>query len=365
MATIVDNQNIIDNMGLREGDEVDFLFRTNLGDSRAEKMSLLKKEDPVHSQNLRTQTYNLHFIGKEYYADKQTLVQQSFKDIPGSAAIQKIFGQYIGGAVRLLESSIGPISKESGYIVSAQNPFKAINDIKRRLTYGGTKSGSTYFFKDKDGHVLGPLEKMFSDLQSQQTFIQKNTWGQHWTDHFTAMNAIISARAEIASATGMTDAPAAMVQEKTVFDFQTKSKIVEKMAAKIGAGVLAGLPNLGLDFGKGRHGGKPNYMTMDGSSSPASTHPSAKAERESLYQALVMNGPLLTIKVPIQTGILCTVGKGITAKFIPPMGDQNTASKYSAGGEMLVLDLVHELHLDDRMMNGTTSMKCAKGGEAK
>lgn len=152
-----------------------------------------------------------------------------------------------------------------------------------------------------------------------------------------------------------------------MFDLLTNKLVYNVKAAQVLAGKVAGTPATAF-LGSiasgmaGGHGGQQNYYAVDSSKIPVEN--TRQTEREKLYQALVKNGPQQTIKVPIQSGAKCTVGKGIYAKLIPPVGDLTgeQLGPQQAGGLMLVVDLMHELMLDDSQMSGTTTMRGVKGG---
>ena len=135
------------------------------------------------------------------------------------------------------------------------------------------------------------------------------------------------------------------------------------MASQAGLGQLAGAIN-GLTgaISFGSHGGLPNYQTMDSAHNDKQTDRSDKTERERVYAAAAKDGPKLTVKVPIQGGINCTVGKGVFLKLIPAMGDQNDVKLSAAGGMALITDLCHELSAQDKQVNGTTTFQTMKGG---
>lgn len=364
-AVVLDKNNLLVNMNLQGGEFCSVSFDSG-GYVYSANYMLFAVHGEKSTSSLRVQSYNMQMIGPSYFKDRAETVQQSFQHIPATSAISQIHSQYIGEGLRILMPSIGPISQQS-YIVSGKKPFTAINDIAKRCVYPGAKSGNTLYFRDRDSFVLAPLEQLFNTMGSQQTFIQKSTWGAHWQDIALATHAIIAARAEVDynknGSAGARDASKAKRQSKKVFDWRTKKKMIDKGVSDISAGNFAGAAALaGSFFGSlAGQGGIANYMTMDGANLPAATDPSAKTEEEQLYSALFRNGPMLTIKVPINSGIDVTVGKGITANLIPPIGDTN-AGRSHVGGRMLVTDLCHEIYADSKMMNGTTTMQAAKGG---
>lgn len=324
---------------------------------------LLSIDGMQDSKSHRAQVYTLNFVGPQYYQDKSNIVQQAFKSIPGTQVIQKIHQQYLSGGLKVLAQSLGPISKEQSHIVSSKNPIAAIRDVQKRLSYGQYKSGSTVYFHDKNGLNLGPLEGYFAQLSAQEQFIQKTTWGADFVkDAAESYHSIMAVRVDAKEgsfASGASGAASAS-QEKNVFDFLTK-KATKKMTGSVASGIGQLSNFVGLFGSVGGHGGFPNYHVMDGSRTDSGTDPSVKTERERVLHAVTVDGPTISIKVPIQTGINCTVGKGIFAKLLPAIGDVKTSKYSEIGGLMMVVDLSHEIAVDDTTTQGTTTMKCAKG----
>lgn len=369
--TIIDNNNLIDNMQIK-GKPVSISFDAGDGLIYDAELYVLKIHGEKSAQSLRSIIYDVECIGEEYFQDKKALVQQSFKHITGTQAVQRLHDQFIGGnSLRILSQSMGPLSLQP-YTISSVKPFKAISDIRKRLIYPQYPTGLTLYYRDRESHVLGPLEALFDQLSAQQEFFQESTWGKNWFDVVRAQNAIISAIAESDDENGdgagrgsLKDISDKQYQEKKVFDWRTKSLKINKKAKKISPGKLMGALE---DFGSllqglpGGHGGKPNYMTMDSSHLPAQQDPSNKTEEEQLYRALVKNGPRINVKVPCQSGFQCTVGKGVQLNLLPPIGDVDDIGPNLASGLYLVTDLVHILASDDRQMTGVTCMTCAKGG---
>ncbi len=366
--TIVDNNNVLNLAGenLMPGDPASFAFDVGEGKVFECELVLMQMKGNHSSESGRTQVYEVDLIGQEYYNDRSNIVQQSFKGIPTTAAIGAIHSQYIGGALNILMASAGPISLQS-HIISGDKPFKAIADLRKRLNFAGIMSGNALYFKNQDGHQLAPLELLLASASPQEEFIQKTTWGVNWFDAVEAQRAIISATAEVleGGAGGNQDVAAAANQGKQVFDMKSKSRKVDKMAGGVSpGGVIGSVAGIlkGFAGAVGGHGGLPNYQVMDGSNLPEALDPSMKTEAERLMRAIFKNGPMVTVKVPIQGGINCTVGKGAFYKLLPPMGDSKNFMDNKLSGLYLVTELSHQLHLDDKTMNGVTVMQAARGG---
>lgn len=366
---IYDNNNLIDNMQLVGGEPCYFCLDAGDGKIYEANLNVLKVHGERSSQSLRTMVYDVDLIGPEYFKDKSSIVQHSFKGIPGTQAIQLLHSKFFGTGLRLLSQSLGPISKQS-HIVSALKPFKAINDIRKKLLYAQYQTGNTLYYRDKEGHVLGPLEQLFSQLSPQANFIQKTTWGHNYfQDVVAAQYAIIAVQANVdfsdSGRGGMKNISAAKTQEKKVFDFRTKKLVTNVMASAVSPGkVIGSAIGLGaaiINSVAGGHGGFPNYMTMDSDHHSVQTHHSQKTERERLYNAMILDGPALTVKVPIQGGLDCTVGKGCNLNLIPSTGDINPGLT-DASGLYLITDICHEVIASDQQMTGTTTFQCVRGG---
>lgn len=365
-AVFIDNQNALGN--IVKGDKLEFVMDMGYGKIREGVLHVLNTEKTEPNQSLRANHVIMNFIDGIYYKDEATLVQHAFgPGIIGSQAIASLAQQYLGESVKVLATSLGPLSKES-HVISSLKPFTAINRIKEGLTYAQSKTGTSLFFKDKTGLILSPLETLFQQMSPQQTFIQKTTWGANWYDIGDAFNSIMMSTIEIdPEKNGQDHTTAKIKQEQQVFDLRTKQLVINNMASQIGLGKVAGsasaiISGLQQFANISRHGGVPNYQIMDTAKFNPATHSSAKTMQERLYQGMIQNGPIISIKVPIQSGIECTVGKGIIAKLLPPAGDYSGYTSSSVGGLMLVTDLCHEFNNTDKKVKATTTLRCAKGG---
>lgn len=368
-ATITDNNNLLESMQLTGGEPCSFVIDAGDGRMYEASMTVLAVKGEKLTQGGRTVMYEINLVGNEYFADKQNLLQQSFKGISGTQAIAKIHQNFFGTPLKILAESLGPISLQS-YIVSSKKPMTAISDIMKRLNFAQFNSGNVLYFRDAKEAVLAPMEALFSNMSAQQQFFQENTLGKNWFDIVRAENAIIAAIASVetnkSGRGGMDKIAGAAAQEKKVFDFRTKNVVVDLPARKIAEGIVTGQA-LGLlapilNGMMGGHGAQPNYMTMDSSHLPTELDQSNGTEQERLYRAMIGNGPALTVKVPIQSGILCTVGKGADLKLLPAIGDLDNVYPNSMSGMYLITQLCHDCAADDRMVQATTTFECVRGG---
>jgi hypothetical protein len=370
---VVDNVNLIDNLGLVGGEVVSFAFDAGEGQIYENRLHLLAVHGEQVQNGGRAHRYTMELVGPEYFANRQNQVQQSFRGGTGTSAIQQIHNRFIQGPLRILAASLGPLSQHA-YVVSSRPPFTAIDEIRRRLTYAQYRTGNTLYYRDRDGHVLGPLEHLFSNLAGP-TFIQEQTWGKNWFDVIRAQNAIIAAAASLDGnrensnngRIGMQNVSAAAVQEQRVFDFRTRQEVIRRIASRIGAGRVTGAvgsllsPILGQFLGQGGHGGLANYQTTDSANVLTANDPTRDTMTTRLYSAIAGNGPGITFKVPIQSGLALTVGGGANLRLLPPMGDLNILQN-RASGLYLVTNLTHTIALDARQFMATTTAEGIRGG---
>lgn len=354
---IVDRTNMINGMQLMGGDPINFAFDGG-GEVYESEQFILTINGEASTQNGRTIIYTITAATEAYFKDRANLVQQSFLQQQHTSAAQQIHSQFIGGNLFVAMPSMGMIAKKDigSYISSNVKPFKAIEDILRRATYGAYKSGSTVYFQDKEGHVIAPLEHLFATLAPQQVFEQRATWGSDWRHIFTATNAIIAAQTIIdenknSGRAGSQQLAAASSQALNVYDMKDKGLIVSKAAQAFSSGPMSRFA--------AKNGGIVNTLMMDSARNDPSQDPAQNRIQENLFQAKIKDGVNYLIKVPIQSGIQVTIGQGIDARLIPPSGDQNTG--YNAiGGLMLVADLCHECFFDDRQVQATTTMRAVQ-----
>jgi len=76
---------------------------------------------------------------------------------------------------------------------------------------------------------------------------------------------------------------------------------------------------------------------------------------------LFQNGPMMRVKVPVQSGMYVTVGKGVQLNLLPPMGDFDGYGSSDMSGQYLVTEVCHELQLVNKSVQATTTMNCARG----
>jgi len=371
-ATIAvnDSGNIINNLKLRGGEEVTFAVDNGMQNENSIYEStqyIMSIEETERQDNYRTMYYIIRTASESFFKNRANIVQNAFQLIPGTSAAEQIHNQYVGGdaGLQIPLPSLGLIAKQEsgGYNTNNKKPFKAIRDLIENLSYGAVQTGSTVYFRDRRSYVIAPLEYLFMTMGSQETFEQRQTWGQHWTDTFTTYNAIIHATTKINEDQGkqrgaISNIMAAASAMNNVFDRALGQEVVISAmgAAAAQFGAAAGVGDV-KKFITGRMGGLPNVHETDSRRLAPGTDQQLNMVAQNAFQAKVKDGTNYLIKVPVQTGFNVTVGKGITAKLLPPIGDSNQNTAQYLDNQMLVAEVNHECYFDDREVMGTTTMR--------
>ncbi len=338
---LIDNNNLLDNMKLRGGEPCSFAFDGGDGYVYEQTLNVFSVHGNKSKAGGRAMQYDIVLIGPEYYRDKEQIVQHPFKMMTGTAAASAIHNRYIGGGLNIIMGSMGMMFKEPGTIKS-HKPFKAMDEIRQRLCFPGN-DGNCLYFKNKFGHQFGPLAAFMAAASSGgQKFIQKTTWGRNFIkDTFEAQAAILFAAADVSDqkpgSAGSQQGGEAKNPNKTVYDNRLK-----KITQKINPG----------------GGGMANFFMHDGALVDAAVAPFAKRGQEGITRAGVMDGPMMTVSVPIQTGLNVTAGGGCELSLLPPIGDLGQPLGPSImSGNYMIADLEHKCFLDDRIMNATTTFQ--------
>lgn len=371
-VTILDNNNVINNLRLRGGEPISFAFDGGGGRTYSCDHFITSISDSKQSQNKRAVIYTIQTVGPSFMYDRANLVQRSDVNIPGSAVIQSIFGQFLSGDAPLnIFPSLGLIAKTEigGFVTANKKPFTAIGDIAKRLTYGGYKTGSTVFFRNRDEYVVAPLEHLFATASPQEFYEQRSTWGSEWHHVFTSTNAIIQAatinKGENDSGIGgATNLAMAAGGALNLFDIAKGEEAIPAMFGQIAKAIGSGADIGGVSrFVRGKLGGIQNVLQMDGRRNDPSQDQSLNAVQENMFKAQVKDAPQYLIKVPIQTGLNATVGRGVRAKLLPPNGDGSKGAQ-RLPENFLVADLCHECFFDKREVQATTTLRIVALGYA-
>ena len=318
-------------------------------------MTVLKMKGEPAPGTLKFQVYTIDFVGPEYWGDRLNTVRNAFQNLQGTAAIAAIWGQYIKTPFSVDSGSSGMIgSNAQSHTENGKKPFTAMYDIMKMLAGG---QGNWLLYHDNQSARINQLQTMLSNSMSpgatQQYFIQSETWGALFNNPGIYQTIIV---AQLQAGRG--DGGYASASQLSKFASQSLSvfdvglgKIVMNGMNIITSGAVGALSGAGSQYG-----GRDNRQVTNSAGIANAIAPFTKTVGEGWFSAQVRNGPQLALKVPLQTGLNVTVGKGINASLLPP----STGPIINTGIlnlNWMVCDLCHEIYQDDRELNATTNMQ--------
>jgi prepilin-type processing-associated H-X9-DG protein len=362
-ADVLDNVpgGLIKSLDLKPGDPIEFSFDSVENQPYDGKVYLSGIDKDKKKNNLRSTSYVIDGIGPAWFRDQQSIVKQSYQFIPATQVMASIHNNYVGGdaPLRILDQSIGPVDQEA-YRVFGIKPFKAIENLMARATYGSVKTGTTMYYRDQNSYVLSPLETLFKQLQAQETFFQDNTLGRYITDFDKAKITITQIAAHVDQTNpgrqGANKVAAASSQGVGHFNLRSSKNTIlqakKMITSQLGQAIRGGTP----------HGGRANYFMFDPSKLSKEQQEFQKVRDENAYKAQFINGTNFTVMVPINNGTKLTVGKGVGLKLLAPQGDLSTYAGSDQSGVYMVTTLVHALTFGDTLTNGFTCFECSDDG---
>ncbi len=349
---LLDCNNFIDPLKLRGLDPIQLSFDAPPnGKSYDVTVYILSIQAEVSPENLKCIAYTIAYVSSEFFTDRANLVQES--TTPGTTGValsHKIWGEC--GFTPSLRAPVQDTPLQDGnqpFHIDYTHPFTAISQIRDAMNFPAYPEGNVLLYRDNVQQNLVPLKYLFDTMSSQQTFKQSTTWGKSWKDQFDADNLIIDAKQQTrGSGTVGTGGGAAGGHDLAATAMQGQRKY-DAILGKLTNNEIFGGGGSGL-------GGSPNLMGVNSDNRAAAMDFSAKVRTERNYAALVKAAPQYNIRVPLRTGINCTVGKGATFNLLPAGGDQFAVSG-SAAALMLISDLIHEVFFDLRLVKGTTTFQ--------
>ena len=320
-------------------------------------MTVLKMKGEPAPGTLKFQVYTIDFVGPEYWGDRLNTVRNAFPGTTGTAQIQALWSQYIKTPFNVDSSSSGIMgSKAQSHTENGKKPFTAMYDIMKMLAGG---MGNWLLYHDNSSARINQLQSMLDNSMSssQQNFIQSETWGALFNNPGIYQTIIVAqlqaGRGDGGYSSGAQVAKFAS-QSLSVFDLGLGKILMDGMSniTSAAGGALQGVLGQGSQYG-----GRDNRQITNSAGIANAIAPFTKTVGEGAYSAAVRNGPQLALKVPLQTGLNVTVGKGINASLLPP----STGPIINSGIlnlNWMVCDLCHEIYQDDRELNATTNMQC-------
>jgi hypothetical protein len=351
--TLQDDNNVINSLGLVGGEAVQFQFSGGTGLDYDQTLYILSMDGQPSNNNLRSVTYTIQLIGPEYFGDKANMIQKAFPGMTGTSIIQDIHSMFLSSSIAIPVPSTGLLGEKNSWVASSPKPFKAINDVRKIVTFGGM-SGANVYYRDRYKANLVPVEYLFQGSGGPR-YVQRNTWGSDWRNIFGGYDAILAASTGInqgASRGGVRAIASASQGERKVTDiFSTKKTFDDAISG-------SGFSNL-LSSITGGHGGQQNFPSFDSTRIPKQNVRDTGKERS--YMAEIASRPQVTIRVPFQTGVASIAGGGCEINLIPPTGDLTAGvSADRVSGSFMICDLMHEIVPGDKDVQGTTTLRAVR-----
>jgi hypothetical protein len=108
-------------------------------------------------ENNKNQVYALKFISDEFIKQNKTKIFKTFKDMPYSEMVEKIYDEYIRVDNEIV---IEETLYDQHYCVSNQSPIEAINTICSRSISKDVNSKAFVFYENLEGFVFSSIGKM-------------------------------------------------------------------------------------------------------------------------------------------------------------------------------------------------------------
>lgn len=372
-AIILDDALVVDDLKLVGGETVSFDVVAAGGKRYSATGQLFSIKKDNSTKNKRMLMYEMWFVDSPYVNERANLVKKSYSNVLGTDIISNIGSEFLKDNIRIPVSSLGLLFTKNPHVIDGAKPLKAIDDMRKQITFGAYPSGISTFFHDKRGMVVAPVEYLLEQAEKTvATYIEKANWGAMWTDTLTATHAIVDYTTNTdqneQGRIHIHEIAAALKQERKVLNAKTNKTIVNQPATFVSIPKVLGTamqqlggssPMIG-QAGAAQFGGKHNNIKVDTDKIPLSAV--RQTDREQLLRAMLDNAPQIYVKVPIQGGLDATVGAGVFLDIIPPQGARPAAS-YNVSeltGPALVCECTHEIH-NDNLLSSTT-MRCLKGG---
>jgi len=363
---VYDTNNIVNNLRLQGGEPAKIAFDTTTGRVYEADLKVASINNENSTQGLRTQAFKINLIGQAFLANQTMRIQQAFQNIIGTAAIQNIHNRMnLTDGSLSVSASRGFIGEREPYIVSNQRPHDAIQDIRTRLTHDRFRTGAYTYFRDNESYHLKPLEELFANLNPVEKFTHSATMGASYLDIFRQTHNIIGYMGSASFTNGGRFSVADLLRTGAgarVSTFNTLGAAYQQGQRRTPAqGTVAGTPIAPQDTQTGTD--RTFALFAHDPRLEQFSKLAEKSDAEQRYVNQIQNAFTCTIQVMIESGINCTVGKGVFAEIAQPIGDvRNPSGVNLVGGNMLVVNLRHHIKMYDSNPRATTIMELAKGG---
>lgn len=289
------------------------------------------------------------------------------QNITASDALQKIHKEMDPQSSLSVTKTKGLIGDREPFHLRGVQLGKGISMIRARMTDEKFKSSAFTYFKDHlGGYIAKPIEQLFSEAAGP-TFTQKVAGMSFIKEQSALAHNIFSMEKGSPGEESGTDNAALYRQT------------LKQRGGDVGTGFnwqnMQYKAPTAKTYSNNTYPGKSEWKGPTAPSATMTNHkfnydPNQKKQEDfegdqankNIKTAMALQGSM-TVNIPMEGGMKCTVGKGCYLDIPAESGTQG-AGKSSAGGQHLVLAHGEYLFLGDGGLTGTVSLHTASGGKS-
>lgn len=342
---LLDNDNVIDSLALEGGSLCSVSFKAPTSKSYAVYMYVLNIAAESAPENKELKYYTIDLVSSEYFTDRGNLTSKS-TDVgqTGVSLAQQIWKECKFDVPLVQPVADAPLrANNQPFHIDLAKPFTAIGQIRDIQMYPSYPTGNVLLYRDYKAQNHVPLQYIYETCPALESFEQRETWGVRLEHIFGGDNsdhAIID----------VWEQSRASMLNKDAFKKQTK-RAYNAVSGKLGLDIFTGL------LGAGQ-----NMTATNSDRTPPETDFTKVMDPARYYAACLKSQPQYLVKVPLQTGINITAGKGCELELLPSRSTGSSVKRHPDSGLFLVTDLIHEVHNDLRTVLGTTTFNALKAG---
>jgi len=216
--TILDTNNIVNEVKLAGGENVSFAFSTPGGPTAEYKFVLNAIKDSRAPSGQKSKSYTLECVSQEAFDARSKYVSKKYDLKTYSEMVQDIFesDDFIGSKKKIeVEDTKGMYR----YVVPNTKPYQAIDLMRRRSISPENKSSSYVFFENRDGFFFKTIEKIFKEGKIVKEYVQNEAIGSDFLN--ANPNNIIAMETPQQGSMSKTIASGNMSQDYRTYNFQT------------------------------------------------------------------------------------------------------------------------------------------------
>ena len=319
----------------------------------------------VKTENNRSGFTEITGISQSYF-NMHNEHTSHHQNIPASDALKKLHKELDPNASLTVTKSKGMIADREPFHLRGVKLWDGINTIRERMTDEKFLSGAYTYFLDHAGNYFSkPLEQLFSEAAGP-TFSNKMAGSNFAQDMATLGTNIFSFEKGGYGQNSGTD-------NASIFRHALKQR-----GGDSGTGfnwqTMKYVPPKDKGYSGPKYPGATTWKGQQAASATMTNHkfnydPNQKKQEDfegsiakrNAAVAMALQGSM-TLNLPLEGGLQCTVGKGCYLDIPGEVGDQGY-SKSTAGGQHLVLAQGEYIFMGDDGLTGVSSLRTASGGK--